>query len=221
MPKSKPVAGVAANLPTPLLYAADHGHAGGNVRAAGRCSECGLNYPLTGTVRHPCQTLGYNQDQDQDQDQDQVQVPPSSPPGPGCNGGAPTRVRALVVDPARHVQSDMNRLEAAHAAGDLEPVDVCLGPVPASAGPVMCAVAEHMRLRMGLRLAVGDDRPLPYATSEAVKAGLAKDKATASNAINALVRAGVLAHLGQLPPLRPGLDGTKLYAPPPEPKDPA
>ena len=44
---------------------------------------------------------------------------------------------------------------------------------------------------LGLRLAVGDDRPLPYASSMAVKAGLVADKRTASNALNALVRGGV------------------------------
>ena len=85
----------------------------------------------------------------------------------------------------------------------------------------MRAIGADIALRIGLRRAVGDDRPLPYASSEAVCAGLAKDKPTASRAIRALVRAGVIEHVGQLPPLRPGLDGTKLYAPPTEPKDPA
>jgi len=68
---------------------------------------------------------------------------------------------------------------------------------------------------MGLRLAAGDDRPLPYATSMAVKAGLVADQGTASAVIRALVRFRVIDHVGRLSPLRPGLDGTKLYAPPP------
>jgi hypothetical protein len=78
----------------------------------------------------------------------------------------------------------------------------------------MIAVAEHMRLLMGLRRAMGDDRPLPYATSMAVRYGVAPNKGTASNALRALVKCGVVEHVGSLPPLRPGIDGTKLYAPP-------
>lgn len=208
MPKSNPVAGVSASWPTPLLYAAEHGHAGGNARAAGRCTECGLNYPLTGTACHPCQTLGYNQDQDQ--------VLPSSPPGPGCNADAP-RPRPGCNDDG----PELHRLEEAHRRGQLQPLHVPLGEMPAYAGQVMRAMGDHIRLLIGLRRAAGDYRPLPYALSEAVRAGVAKDKPTASRARASLVDGKVIAHVGQLPPLRPGLDGTKLYAPPTEPKEPA
>ncbi|MDP1857211.1 MAG: hypothetical protein Q8K82_00990 [Gemmatimonadaceae bacterium] len=93
--------------------------------------------------------------------------------------------------------------------------------MPAHAGQVMRAMGAHIRLLMGLRRAAGDYRPLPYALSEAVRAGVAKDKPTASRARASLVDGKVIAHVGQLPPLRPGLDGTKLYAPPTEPKDAA
>ena len=137
-------------------------------------------------------------------------------PGPGCNADAPTRARVLVVKPKDDNQPEMHRLLDAHDAGELEPHDVQLGKMPPHAGPIMHAIAADMRLRMGLRRAVGDDRPLPYATSEAVRNKLAKDKATASNAIGGLVRAGVIQHVGQLKPRRPGWDGTKLYAPPGE-----
>jgi hypothetical protein len=82
------------------------------------------------------------------------------------------------------------------------------------AGAVMVAVAEHMRLLMGLRLALGEDRPLPYAASMPVRAGITDDKGTASKTIRALAQCGVVEHVGSLPPLRPGIDGTKLYAPP-------
>jgi hypothetical protein len=78
----------------------------------------------------------------------------------------------------------------------------------------MNAIAEHMRLLMGLRLALGDDRPLPYATSMAVRYRVAPDKGTASKALRSLVKFGVIDEVGALPPLRKGIDGTKLYAPP-------
>ena len=197
----------------------------GIAAAARPCRKCNRRYPLRGTICTPCarESLpGYNQDQDQDQDQDQgtnqdfLSFNGKQFPGPGCNGDAPTRARVLVVKPEADDQPEMHRLEDAHDAGELEPHDVHLGKMPPSAGPVMRAIAAHMRLRMGLRRAVGDDRPLPYATSEAVRNNLAKDKATASNAIGGLVRAGVIQYVGRLKPLRPGLDGAKLYAPPGE-----
>jgi len=154
----------------------------------------------------------YNQDQDQDQDQvnsdveKQIHSVPR-PPGPGCKQD--TAERRYEDTPA------LRHLEDAYRKGTLHPIDVQLGAIPNDAGPVMRGIAGHMRLRIGLRAAVGDSRPLPYALSEAVNAGLAADKAVASRAISALVHAGVIDHVGQLPPLRPGLDGTKLYAPPP------
>jgi hypothetical protein len=55
---------------------------------------------------------------------------------------------------------------------------------------------------------------LPYATRMAFKAGLASDKGTASNALRRPVKFGVVEHVGSLPPLRHGIDGTTLYAPP-------
>ena len=187
---------------------------------AERCTICNRSYPLQGTVCYPCSNgriTTRNQDQDQDQvigDDEKRSAPSPMPcPGPGCNGNAPTHARALVVD-ERDDGPELHRLEEAHRLRQLEPVEVRLGELPPGAGRVMRDIAEHMRLRMGLRLKVGDDRPLPYATSEAVRAGLAKDKPTASNAIRALVRAGVIDYVGALPPSRPGLDGTKLYSPP-------
>jgi hypothetical protein len=77
----------------------------------------------------------------------------------------------------------------------------------------MRAIAAHMRLLMGLWLAMGDERPLPYATSVPVEAGIAPDKGTASKAIRTLVATGVIRYVGTLPPR--GLpNGTKLYSPP-------
>ena len=186
--------------------------------SATRCTICRRNYPLQGAICHPCKSgESYNQDQDQGlKGDDETGVFPSEMqfPGPGCNADAPTRAPALVVNDGGDDGPDMYRLEEAHRLGQLDPVPVALGAMPPFAGRVMRRVAEHMQLRMGLRRADGEDRPLPYATSQPVRAGLAKDKATASNAIRALVRAGVIDHVGSFPPLKPGSDGTKLYAPP-------
>jgi len=127
----------------------------------------------------------------------------------------PVPVPAPVPAPAGSKEpTELELLISEHRAGRLQPADVKLGELPAAAGTAQRAVAEHIRWLMGLRLAFGDTRPLPYATSMAVKAGLVADQGTASAVIRALVRFGVIEHVGQLPPLRPGLDGTKLYAPP-------
>lgn len=143
----------------------------------------------------------YHQDQDQDQ-----AVSPYLPPGPCGNSHGPL----VVTEEPTWLDVALSE----YRAGKLIPVEVELGEMPSSAGAVMVAVATHMRLLMGLRLALGDDRPLPYAASLPVRAGLARDKGTASKAIRQLVGFGVVRHVGQLPPLRPGQDGTKLYAPP-------
>ena len=78
----------------------------------------------------------------------------------------------------------------------------------------MLEVAGHIKLLMGLRWALGDDRPLPYATSVPVRAGLVPDQRAASKALRRLTAHGVIRYVGSLPPTKPGLNGTKLYAPP-------
>jgi hypothetical protein len=60
---------------------------------------------------------------------------------------------------------------------------VVLGPIPAHFGPVQRAIAKDVQLLVGLRLAEGEDRPLPYPASAAVAAGLAGDKIQASRAL--------------------------------------
>jgi hypothetical protein len=152
----------------------------------------------------------HNQDQEEEKEKEEDQEKEfrsttSAVPSPGCGFSA---------DDA----SELRVLEAMWKAGKLEPVPVQLGELPPHAGSVMRHIAEHLRLRMGLRAAVGDERPLPYALSEAVNAGIAIDKAAASRAIGALVRAKVIDHVGSLPgrlaPDGTTLSGTKLYAPP-------
>ena len=140
-----------------------------------------------------------------------------------ARGGLATRQRKPVPVPTpapapagSKEPTELELLISEHRAGRLQPADVKLGELPAAAGTAQRAVADHIRWLMGLRLAVGDDRPLPYATSMAVKAGLVADQGTASAVIRALVRFRVIDYVGALRPLRPGLDGTKLYAPPGE-----
>jgi hypothetical protein len=187
-----------------------------------RCDKCGrsdieLNVAGTYLLCEPCamrngsmrsavladhtirrDEKNYHQDQDQDQDHDQGSYPPSSTPL-GLGG--------------RAEPSDLEIAIAEHHDGKLHPIDVPLGPMPSTAGPVMRSVADHMRLLMGLRAALGEHRPLPYACSMAVREGLAPDKGTASKAIRSLVKFGVVRYVGTLKP-RGKPDGVKLYAPP-------
>ena len=154
-----------------------------------RCDVCHRNFPLTGTTCHPCLTSH------QDQDQDQGSSLREAVPGPG-GSNEPTELALLVSEWQEGLRT---------------PAEVTFGPMPARAGEIQRNVADHMRLLMGLRIAAGDERPLPYAASMPVKAGLAPDKGTASQAIRALVRMGVVEHVGELPRTRHGIDGTKLY----------
>lgn len=168
-----------------------------------RCKICDESYPLTGDTCHSCLTS--HQDQDQDQDQDQGYPLNEAVPGPGGSNPAPG---------GSNEPTELALLVGEWQDGRLTPAEITLGTMPTRAGDAQRAVADHMRLLMGLRLAAGDARPLPYAASMAVRAGLVPDKGTASAAIRALVRMKVIAHVGELPKTRPGIDGTKLYAPP-------
>lgn len=105
-------------------------------------------------------------------------------------------------------------LEAKCRRGEMTPVPVVLGPLPAAAGPVMREIAADIEWLIGVRLAAGYPLELPYSVSMAVTRGLAKDPSTASKALGNLVRLGVLRSAGKLRPQRPGCSGTKLYAPP-------
>ena len=80
----------------------------------------------------------------------------------------------------------------------------------------MRAAAKDMALLMGLRLAVDEDRPLPYSTTLACRRlNLGEDPRRASRVLRSLVRAEVVLNVGRMP-RRPGgpPDGTKLYLPP-------
>lgn len=110
-------------------------------------------------------------------------------------------------------------LEGRCRRGDLTPVPVVLGPLPDRAGRVMRAIAADIEWLIGVRLAADLPLELPYAVSMAVNRGLAKDSSTASKALRNLVDLGVLRFAGSMPPQRPLLPGTKLYAPPERDED--
>ena len=185
---------------SPIRALADIGSAGDR-----RCADCGLSCPLLGSICHACSSSAdYQQEQEQEQEQEQASSSEIR--------NAPSRARP--VGNSDDDGPEIYWLEALYHRGELRPMDAKLGPLPPQARHVMRAIYDHIGLRIGLRLAVGETRPLPYATSEAVKAGHAKDQSSASKAIIALVKFGSIEHVGQLPPLRPGHDGTKLYAPP-------
>src|SRR5258708_11540350 len=94
----------------------------------------------------------------------------------------------------------MHELLADHEAGRLTPAEVRLGEMPANATDDMRRVADDMRTLMGVRLAAGDDRPLPYATTWAAKRlGWGSNHRRANRAIHRLCDAGVVCFAGSLP----------------------
>lgn len=128
-------------------------------------------------------------------------------------------VRALYVVGSPGVTSEERRepelhgLIRDHERGELQPVDVRLGELPPNASPAMRDVAGDIRLLIGLRLAVDEDRPLPYSTRFCAERCGLRDQAQASRVLRALERVGVVKCAGTLEP-RGKPDGTKLYQAP-------
>jgi hypothetical protein len=77
----------------------------------------------------------------------------------------------------------------------------------------MRRVARDIRLLLGLRLAVDEDRPLPYATRFCAERCGLRHHTQASRVLRQLVEAGVVVSAGALPARGKG-DGTKLYRAP-------
>ena len=74
-------------------------------------------------------------------------------------------------------------------------------------------VAADLRLLLGLRLAVDEDRPLPYATRFCAERCGLRHHTQASRVLRKLVDAGVVELAGAMPARGKG-DGTKLYQAP-------
>jgi hypothetical protein len=113
-----------------------------------------------------------------------------------------------------HGRSELAELVRAWRAGQITPVPVKLGELPPDASDGMRVITKHMELLFGLRFAVDDDRPLPYAYSMAVAAGV-RSRPAAQRALARMVAAGVVVDAGELKPLPGRQYGTRLYAPPP------
>lgn len=102
---------------------------------------------------------------------------------------------------------------------DIVPVVIELGPLPLNATPLMVAISQDIKLRFGKRLAVEDNRPLPYSVSLPVNAGFTKHKMAAWRAIERLVDSGVMEYVGTYGELSKPRDKiseprTKMYLPP-------
>jgi hypothetical protein len=100
------------------------------------------------------------------------------------------------------------------ARQEIEPNPVELGELPPGAGHVQQAMAENIELLIGLRLAVMEDRPLPYSCRFAARQLGMQDHRFAARVIRSLVKAGVIVEAGVLPPVKGIAKPTKLYAPP-------
>ena len=81
------------------------------------------------------------------------------------------------------------------------------------ASPAMRRVARDIRLLLGLRLAVDDDRPLPYSTRFCAERCGPHDHGHASRVLRTLVATRVIRYVESMEPRGKG-DGTKLYAAP-------
>jgi hypothetical protein len=102
-----------------------------------------------------------------------------------------------------------------YAAGRRKPLPVRLGAMPPDATADMIAVAKDLRLLMGLRMTVCDDRPVPYSLRFcAERMGWGRRYfMRAQRALQALVVAGVVTFEDALPG-RGGRRGTKAYGSP-------
>jgi hypothetical protein len=87
-------------------------------------------------------------------------------------------------------------------AGRMEPERVPHRSAPAGLRPEDYLIFADLVLRTGLQLAVGEPRPVPYATSEAVRAGYVAHPIQASRALHRLEREGLIRNVGALPRYR-------------------
>jgi hypothetical protein len=92
-------------------------------------------------------------------------------------------------------------------------VPVPFGPLPPNANPLMRALAEEIRKRTGLRYAVWEYRPLPFAASEGVGLAGATHPFQVSRALTRLVACGFMAEAEPLDTRQYG-NGTRCFCPP-------
>jgi hypothetical protein len=96
--------------------------------------------------------------------------------------------------------------------GELDPLDVALGPLENPTRD-MITLAAKVKLWMGLRVAVCDDRPLPLSLSFVCEQMGWDHESRASRALNGLVNVGYMARDEPLKGRR-GRRGTHTFKPP-------
>ncbi len=107
----------------------------------------------------------------------------------------------------------MRSLVEQHEAGEIGPALVKMPALPPETPVLARRIFEDMARRWGLRLGQLDDRPLPYATTEAVRAGFCRHPTQASRAIHWLEARGSIWSPGSMP-RQPGKpDGTRTFLP--------
>jgi hypothetical protein len=108
----------------------------------------------------------------------------------------------------------IDELERRNRIGELTPIDVALGEMPADADADMLEIARDLRVLFGLRRAARDQRPMIYSARWAARRMNWKDHMRAHKAIRRLVEAGVIDRVGTLAPHGEQRRGAALYAPP-------
>jgi hypothetical protein len=109
-------------------------------------------------------------------------------------------------------QTYMAALLADHERGAINPEPVALD-LPTGTPSTVARVADDVALLIGLRLAVGDSRPLPYAVRWRAR-DLGLSPATVGRALVSLVSIGALDRGEPMPPLPGRSKGTATYLPP-------
>jgi hypothetical protein len=138
-------------------------------------------------------------------------------------------VPSSLVSPSRRAERsepELLGLVRDYEAGKLEPVDVKLGTLPPAGQhardfrgravlvtEAMHAVAADIRLLLGLRQAVDEDRPLPYSTRFCAERCGLRHHGHAGRVLRRLEAIGIVKVAGSMKP-RGKPDGTKLYEAP-------
>jgi hypothetical protein len=139
-------------------------------------------------------------------------------------GGGHSLVPCSLSKPKR--EPELHGLVRDYEVGLLRPVEIQLGELPAVGTravdfkgrdvvvtEAMHTVAADVRLLLGLRLAVSEDRPLPYSTRFCAQRCRLRSHQEASRVLRALERLSVVECVDTMKP-RGHPHGTKLYAAP-------
>ena len=180
------------------------------------CVECGAEATRTSGGRLLCDSPTCDKGQGtRNEDNDKV--------GTEGGGAVPLVPRSLSNEKR---EPELHGLVRDYEQGLLKPVPIVLGELPTvgtvasdfKGDPVivteaMQLVAADIRLLLGLRLAVSEDRPLPYSVRLCAERCRLRSHQEASRVLRALERLEVIRCVGKMKP-RGQPHGTKLYAAP-------